>query len=97
MEWNLVVETIIKAVKEDMVESACTTYDETGEMVDFNELFDDNLSHVIQNLTYEITLSKEKIVKAARHEINAILDIDDGDEIADEIIAEGERNHEYSE
>lgn len=97
MTWKRIMDGIIDNIKSGMKESAYTTKKETGQMPDMDELFADELLYFLDNLSYEIKTLREHIIRDVKHSVNALLGIDDGDEIADEIIAEGERNHDYSE
>ena len=91
MDWIKVFNGILDTIKDGMKESAYMTYQETGQMPNMDELFADELSHFLDNLGYEIEQSKKHIIRDVKHSVNVLLDIDDGDEIAAEIQADGER------
>ena len=91
MDWKKVMDEITDNIKSRMKESAYMTQKETGQMPDMDELFVDELSHFLDNLGYEIKTSREHIIRDVKHSVNALLGIDDGDEIAAEMQADGER------
>ena len=91
MDWKKVMDEITDNIKSGMKESAYMTQKETGQMPDMDELFTDELSHFLDNLGYEIKTSREHIIRDVKHSVNALLGIDDGDEIAAEMQADGER------
>ena len=91
MDWKKVMYEITDNIKSGMKESAYMTQKETGQMPDMDELFVDELSHFLDNLGYEIKTSREHIIRDVKHSVNALLGIDDGDEIAAEMQADGER------
>lgn len=91
MDWIKVFNGILDTIKSGMKESAYMTYQETGQMPNMDELFADELSHFLDNLGYEIEQSKKHIIRDVKHSVNALLNIDDGDEIAREMEEDGER------
>lgn len=91
MTWKKTMDEIVVTIKSGMKESAYMTYNETGQMPNLDELFADELLHFLDNLSYEIKTSREFIIRDVRHSVNALLGIDDGDEIAREMEEDGER------
>lgn len=91
MDWKKVMDEITDNIKSGMKESAYMTQKETGQMPDMDELFADELLHFLDNLGYEIKTMREHIIRDVKHSVNALLGIDDGDEIAAEMQADGER------
>ena len=91
MDWKKVMDEITDNIKSGMKESAYMTQKETGQMPDMDELFADELSHFLDNLGYEIKTSREYIIRDVKHSVNALLGIDDSEEIIAETIEDGER------
>lgn len=91
MSWSDVLIGLRNEMKQEMKESAYMTAQEFGSVPNMDELFADTLNHLMKNLRYDIEINKEYIIRDVRHSVNGLLDIDDSDEIADEMISDGER------